>query len=323
MSIANLATLPKVFIGSSSRALPVVRAIQKYLRDVAEVVPWDDAFALSRGHVENVSNIADRYDFAILLLADDDERNKAGATEQVPRDNVIFELGWFMARLGRERTYFLMPEGKLIGKPTDLDGLLFGTYSCSAANLGDGPALAKIRGQIAQLGRRKAYVDDEQAAFCAEIAGCWWELIHGTAGETVNLISFVRLDAEPARHQVRFSGHGYDAAGKPAAGWHTTAACLDARDLKVVYRWEGVVETGAVKREGLGELQFFRDGGNIDRANGTFIDANSSTPQTSWLNAISMRRASVEDVNIMLNGNGAECQALLSRLLEFFRVKRG
>ena len=51
--------------------------------------------------------VADQSDFAIVVRTADDLTTKRGQTNPVPRDNVLFELGFFMGRLGVERTYMV------------------------------------------------------------------------------------------------------------------------------------------------------------------------------------------------------------------------
>jgi predicted nucleotide-binding protein len=46
-----------------------------------------------------------------------------GKTSAVPRDNVIFELGFFMSRLGRHRTLLLVPQRTDVTLPSDFKGL--------------------------------------------------------------------------------------------------------------------------------------------------------------------------------------------------------
>jgi hypothetical protein len=62
--------------------------------------------------------------YAIVLLSPDDFVN-ASRTKAIyaqARPNVIFELGWFYSRLGRERVCLVLKKGTKI--PSDLDGIM-------------------------------------------------------------------------------------------------------------------------------------------------------------------------------------------------------
>jgi hypothetical protein len=62
--------------------------------------------------------------YAVVLLTADDEGGLAGsATRARGRQNVIFELGFFFAQLGRKRVAVLVSHG--VEKPSDIDGLVY------------------------------------------------------------------------------------------------------------------------------------------------------------------------------------------------------
>jgi predicted nucleotide-binding protein len=63
--------------------------------------------------------------FAVVLLTGDDAGGvSAGADIRLRgRQNVIFELGFFFGKLGRQRVAVLLEEG--IEKPSDIDGLVY------------------------------------------------------------------------------------------------------------------------------------------------------------------------------------------------------
>jgi predicted nucleotide-binding protein len=69
--------------------------------------------------------------FAVILLTADDYGGLRSDKFQLPevresraRQNVIFELGWFMALLGRERICCVVTDD-LIKLPTDISGILY------------------------------------------------------------------------------------------------------------------------------------------------------------------------------------------------------
>lgn len=64
--------------------------------------------------------------FAVILLTADDEgkakRDVVGYKDRA-RQNVVFEMGYFMAKLGRDRVLLLLDKG--VEKPGDLDGIVY------------------------------------------------------------------------------------------------------------------------------------------------------------------------------------------------------
>jgi Predicted nucleotide-binding protein containing TIR-like domain/TIR domain len=116
---------PTVFIGSSSEGLDVARALQIDLDDEAEAsILSDHVFALGEYSFETLLRVLERVDFAILVLTPNDLVSQRGGSATSPRENVIFELGLFMGRLGRSRTFIVMDdEGSPIPLPSDLAGI--------------------------------------------------------------------------------------------------------------------------------------------------------------------------------------------------------
>lgn len=70
---------------------------------------------------ENSSEVG----FAVILLtADDDGKAKKETSyKSRARQNVVFEMGYFVGRLGRNRVFLLLAEG--VEKPGDLDGIVY------------------------------------------------------------------------------------------------------------------------------------------------------------------------------------------------------
>ena len=71
---------------------------------------------------EHHANVA----FAVVILSPDDVGWAKAAPEiqeQRARQNVIFELGFFVGKLGRKRTLALLLHG--VTKPSDFDGVLY------------------------------------------------------------------------------------------------------------------------------------------------------------------------------------------------------
>ena len=125
---------PKLFIGSSAEALDYVQAVHELLSRHAEVTPWSAGSFLAMDYpMESLEQQLDHSDFAVFIFSPDDLVQIRGKQYFAARDNIIFEMGLFWGKLGRERVFCILPEKVLAesdGKPvvgyripTDLQGL--------------------------------------------------------------------------------------------------------------------------------------------------------------------------------------------------------
>lgn len=121
----------QTFIGSSSEGLAVANAIRDLLFDVTDCQVWTEGvFLPGRTFIETLEKLLDRMDYAILVATPDDMLVKRDVESFSMRDNVLLELGLFMAKLGRERTYLVSPRDRSIHVPSDLLGLTTVDYEC-------------------------------------------------------------------------------------------------------------------------------------------------------------------------------------------------
>jgi CRP/FNR family transcriptional regulator, cyclic AMP receptor protein len=72
--------------------------------------------------------------------------------QAVPRDNVIFELAYFMGRLGRRRSILMEPSN--VKLPSDYDGVTTIRYKFDNLDKANSMSVAcnKLRDHIRQLG---------------------------------------------------------------------------------------------------------------------------------------------------------------------------
>jgi CRP/FNR family transcriptional regulator, cyclic AMP receptor protein len=147
----------RVFIISSVEALPIAREIQNaFEHDPFNVVIWTDGvFKVANYTLESLEDEVDRSDFAIAIAHADDLTEFRGSDWPTPRDNVIFELGLFMGRLGRARAILMEPREEKVRLPSDLAGVTTIPYRFekgldAAALLG--PACNRLRDHINALG---------------------------------------------------------------------------------------------------------------------------------------------------------------------------
>jgi predicted nucleotide-binding protein len=146
----------RVFIISSAEALEIARTIQNaFDHDPFNVTVWTDGvFRASHYSIESLERALDQSDVAIAVAQPDDITESRGQRLATPRDNVIFELGFFMGRLGRHRALLVEPRGEEIKLPTDLAGINTITYRYDAADLTRSLATAcnRLRDIIRDLG---------------------------------------------------------------------------------------------------------------------------------------------------------------------------
>jgi hypothetical protein len=121
---------PSLFVGSSSESLDVAYAAQRNLEDVSEVVVWTQGiFELTKYYLESLLEALDDTEFGLFIFGADDLIRIRGTEMSTARDNVIFELGLFIGRLGRDRTFILMPKRSAdFHLPTDLLGVSMATF---------------------------------------------------------------------------------------------------------------------------------------------------------------------------------------------------
>jgi CRP/FNR family transcriptional regulator, cyclic AMP receptor protein len=119
------------------------------------VVIWTDGvFRASQYSIESLEKELDQSDFAIAIAQPDDITESRDKSARTPRDNVIFELGFFMGRLGRHRSLLLEPRGEEVKLPSDLTGITTIPYKYDANNLAAalGPACNRVRDVVNELG---------------------------------------------------------------------------------------------------------------------------------------------------------------------------
>ena len=120
----------RIFIGSSSEELQVAQAIQLELDDVAECTIWNQsAFDLGATPIESLVEIGPSFTAAVLVLTPDDLTQKRGQVGPAPRDNLIFEAGFFTGTLGRARTFLVHPREPRMALPSDLARVTTATYA--------------------------------------------------------------------------------------------------------------------------------------------------------------------------------------------------
>jgi predicted nucleotide-binding protein with TIR-like domain/nucleotide-binding STING sensor domain-containing protein len=137
-----------IFIVSSTEALPIAQAVKQHFDQDWDVDIWkENIFKLNRGYLETLLNRASYYDYCIAIFAADDEARIREEPVKVTRDNVIFEFGLFLGRIGPNRTFLIVDEDvKLL---SDWDGIEVAKYrGCSDLVSAVRTACERIREEI-------------------------------------------------------------------------------------------------------------------------------------------------------------------------------
>lgn len=172
-------TKPSVFVGSSTEGLEAARAIKVQLDEDAEVELWNEGvFALGQGTLESMTLALNRFDFAILVLTADDSITTRGVEYRAARDNVLIEVGLFIGRLGRDRTFLVHCRQDNWKIPSELAGITFAAFSKPVSDSqlvsAVGAACTKIRnamrtqGKASELKRLAVTVEQQGATVAAQ-----------------------------------------------------------------------------------------------------------------------------------------------------------
>ena len=148
---------PKIFIGSSVEGLDVAYAIQEELDYYSEPTVWTQGvFNPSTITIDELNRILQNTEYAVFVFTPDDISIIREQKLKVVRDNIIFEIGLFIGKLGRKNVFFVIPKNeKDFHLPTDLIGITPGKYdnnrSDNNLNAALGPFCNQIRKQISKV----------------------------------------------------------------------------------------------------------------------------------------------------------------------------
>lgn len=106
----------RIFIGSSSEELDLANEAKIILEqdNQFEVTIWNEelwekaVFRLNNNYLNDLIRSTLHFDFGILIGTQDDKVEVRGNEELQPRDNILFELGLFIGRLGLNNCAFLI-----------------------------------------------------------------------------------------------------------------------------------------------------------------------------------------------------------------------
>ena len=114
----------EVFLGYSSAARGIASSLKRYIETEvgATVLDWYDDFPPGDTILSQVKLAADRCSVGIFLFTNDD-RLEGGQHRAAPRDNVVFEAGYFANAKGHSRILVVLESGAKM--PADLGGQIY------------------------------------------------------------------------------------------------------------------------------------------------------------------------------------------------------
>ena len=155
---------PALFIGSSSEGLPFAKAAREALEEAAEVTLWnEDFFEPGKTFIERLVEAVAQFDFALLVLTADDLIQSRAVEAFGPRDNVLFELGLFMGRLGRSRTFVLHQRRSDLKMPSDLAGMTTLSFDWPRGDSSHRGAVGAAADKIVRIVRNLGFAESRNA----------------------------------------------------------------------------------------------------------------------------------------------------------------
>ena len=117
-------TKRELFIGSSNEALRCAKLLKKKINqkingqisiDIWKGANWKNLKSI----LNSIENFKNKYYYAIFIFHPDDFLKSRSKQFLIVRDNVIFELGYFLGQLGADRTFLLIP--KIQNQPSNYE----------------------------------------------------------------------------------------------------------------------------------------------------------------------------------------------------------
>ena len=119
----------RIFIGSSTEGLKIAQKVKDFFSADYECYLWNDGmFKCNENYLETLLKEANLFDYGILIFTKDDFTKSRERQFDSPRDNVVFEFGLFLGRLGRDNAFIL--QEKDVKLPSDLFGITHATFNC-------------------------------------------------------------------------------------------------------------------------------------------------------------------------------------------------
>ena len=148
---------PRIFIGSSTEGLYAAEFVKQFFKADYECIVWNDkVFKFNRSFLETLLNSASLFDFGFLIFTKDDLQLVRDSAFETARDNVLFEYGLFLGRLGLDRAFVIAE--KEVKIPSDFMGYTLTEMETEKDK--DGKPRVKEAQFIPELENLKRQIDD-------------------------------------------------------------------------------------------------------------------------------------------------------------------
>ena len=137
-----------VFLGYCGSSATTAASIKRYLLSIgAKVLDWQTDFIPGRTILDQIEQAAARSIGGIFLFTKDDDLVDHGQREMaVPRDNVVFEAGYFIGLKGKRNVLIIRESGSKM--PADLGGDIYASLADKASIEGIERTLTAFMGAI-------------------------------------------------------------------------------------------------------------------------------------------------------------------------------
>ncbi len=122
--------MPKttIFIGSSSGARSQAKKLVAELSSATlDFLPWWEAFTPGKTLLEELDDIRDKVQGALLLFSPESETTIRKQKKHVPNLNVLFEFGYFYGHFGKQKVAMIKYGNFFL--PSDFGGYIWITGS--------------------------------------------------------------------------------------------------------------------------------------------------------------------------------------------------
>jgi hypothetical protein len=340
---ADPETLLDVLVASSSEQVEIAATVASLLKAARPAGrgspmalaarPWTEStFSFSDTYIESLERELDRADFAIVILTASDIGHVRGRQVNLPRDNVIFELGLFTGRLGRSRCFFFVDATSKTRIASDLSGVKevdFVPGRCEPRERRLPGRCREVAAQMTRLGPRykpspEARQKQHEAwRVATEIAGCWWSLRYWDKGR----LGFVTLAVDDSLPTLNVLGRAFapDAPNQVTASWESVSSTLKRSEKAwtLYFVWSGFYPSQPNKTfRGTSKYEFPIAPERPATGSGRMLEASLSNLRETRQKAIELRRCTEHEERIMKEGSNRAKSELLRKRLGSWKARR-